>query len=84
MKEKIEPHIQLIHKAIAAFEKNGIPARTVPIRGGTDGAHLSWDGLPCPNLPTGGYNGHGLMEYVSVPEMEKCVKVLLHLVTARN
>lgn len=84
MKEKIEPHIQLIHKAIAAFEKNGIPARTVPIRGGTDGAHLSWEGLPCPNLPTGGYNGHGLMEYVSVPEMEKCVKVLLHLVTARN
>ena len=84
MKEKIEPHMQLIDKAIAAFEKNGIPARTVPIRGGTDGAHLSWDGLPCPNLPTGGYNGHGLMEYVSVPEMEKCVKVLLHLVTARN
>ena len=74
----------MIRRAEDAFRKNGVTPVCVPIRGGTDGAHLSWDGLPCPNLPTGGYNGHGLMEYVSVPEMEKCVKVLLHLVTARN
>ena len=80
MKEKIEPHIQLIHKAIAAFEKNGIPARTVPIRGGTDGAHLSWDGLPCPNLPTGGYNYHGVREWIPVESLGLMTDVLVDLV----
>ena len=83
MKEKIEPHIQLIHKAIAAFEKNGIPARTVPIRGGTDGAHLSWEGLPCPNLPTGGMNCHGRFECITVQSMDRVVEALPHLVRAR-
>ena len=80
MKEKIEPHIQLIHKAIAAFEKNGIPARTVPIRGGTDGAHLSWDGLPCPNLPTGGY--HGVREWIPARSLDQITDVLVDLVVS--
>ncbi len=80
MKEKIEPHIQLIHKAIAAFEKNGIPARTVPIRGGTDGAHLSWDGLPCPNMPTGGYNYHGVREWIPARSLDQITDVLVDLV----
>ena len=82
MKEKIEPHIQLIHKAIAAFEKNGIPARTVPIRGGTDGAHLSWDGLPCPNLPTGGYNYHGVREWIPARSLDQITDVLVDLVVS--
>ena len=82
MKEKIEPHIQLIHKAIAAFEKNGIPARTVPIRGGTDGAHLSWDGLPCPNLPTGGYNYHGVREWIPARSLDQITDVLVDLIVS--
>lgn len=82
MKEKIEPHMQLIDKAIAAFEKNGIPARTVPIRGGTDGAHLSWDGLPCPNLPTGGYNYHGVREWIPARSLDQITDVLVDLVVS--
>ena len=82
MKEKIEPHIQLIHKAIAAFEKNGIPTRTVPIRGGTDGAQLSWAGLPCPNLPTGGYNYHGVREWIPAASLDKITDVLVDLVAS--
>ena len=82
MKEKIEPHMQLIHKAIAAFEKNGIPARTVPIRGGTDGAHLSWEGLPCPNLPTGGYNYHGVREWIPARSLDQITDVLVDLVVS--
>ena len=74
----------MTQRALDAIRSAGDEPQIVAIRGGTDGARLSWSGLPCPNLPTGDYNGHGLMEYVSVPEMEKCVKVLLHLVTARN
>ncbi len=82
MKEKIEPHIQLIHKAIAAFEKNSIPTRTVPIRGGTDGAQLSWAGLPCPNLPTGGYNYHGVREWIPAASLDKITDVLVDLVAS--
>ena len=63
----------------AAFEKNGIPARTVPIRGGTDGAHLSWEGLPCPNLPTGGYNYHGVREWIPADSLEAMTNVLVTL-----
>ena len=69
-------------KAIAAFEKNGIPARTVPIRGGTDGAHLSWDGLPCPNLPTGGYNYHGVREWIPARSLDQITDVLVDLVVS--
>ena len=81
MREKIEPHMYLIHRARAAFEKAGVQAVEVPIRGGTDGARLSYMGLPCPNLSTGGVNFHGVMEYIPVRSLEKMVEVLVHLVT---
>ncbi len=81
MREQIEPHMYLIHRARSAFQKAGVEAVEVPIRGGTDGARLSYMGLPCPNLSTGGANFHGVMEYIPVKTMEKMVEVLLNLVT---
>ncbi len=79
MKEKLEPHMELIENARAAMEKLGITPRVNPIRGGTDGARLSWMGLPCPNLSTGGANFHGVHEYVSVQAMEKMVALIVEL-----
>lgn len=80
MREKIEPHMHLIDRAMKAFEDCGVTPRTIPIRGGTDGARLSWEGLPCPNLSTGGENFHGVYEFASVQAMEKMVEVLVRLV----
>ena len=80
MKEKILPHAHLIDRAKAAFEENGIEWRCVPIRGGTDGARLSWDGLPCPNLSTGGYNFHGVREWIPVKSLEKMTGVIVSIV----
>ena len=77
MCEKIKPHMELIEYAKAAMEELGIPAKTVPIRGGTDGARLSFMGLPCPNLCTGGRNCHSRFEYACVQDMEQIVKVLV-------
>ena len=79
MREKIEPHMELIDRARAAMESLGIPPRVNPIRGGTDGARLSWMGLPCPNLSTGGGNFHGIHEYVSIQAMEKMVALIVEL-----
>ena len=79
MKEKILPHFHLIEAAEEAMRKAGAEPVTVPIRGGTDGARLSYEGLPCPNLSTGGENFHGVHEFVSVPAMETMVKVLVNL-----
>ena len=79
MKEKILPHFHLIEAARDAMRRAGAEPVTVPIRGGTDGARLSWEGLPCPNLSTGGENFHGVHEFVSVPAMETMVKVLVNL-----
>ncbi len=79
MKEKILPHFHIIDKAVAAMEKSGITADIVPIRGGTDGARLSFMGLPCPNLSTGGANFHGVREFVPVQSMEKMVEVIVTL-----
>jgi tripeptide aminopeptidase len=62
------------------MEEVGLVPRTVPIRGGTDGAHLSYEGLPCPNLCTGGHNYHGRFEYIPVPSLEKIAEILVHLV----
>ena len=84
MKSEIEPHMYLIHRARAAFAKVGVEAQEVPIRGGTDGARLSYMGLPCPNLSTGGANFHGVMEYIPVQSMEKMVQVLVELVTEQK
>ena len=81
MRELIEPHMYVIDRARAAMEKNGVAPRIVPIRGGTDGATLSYRGLPCPNLCTGGENFHGRFEYIPVEDMELMVEVLKTLIT---
>ena len=77
MKEKIDP--QIIEFAKAAFAKAGLEASIVPIRGGTDGAMLSYKGLPCPNIFTGGHNFHGPYEFIPVESMEKAVDVIINL-----
>jgi tripeptide aminopeptidase len=80
MKEIIEDHMELVEKAVSAFEKHGVTPKIVPVRGGTDGARLSFLGLPCPNLSTGGHNFHGELEYIPCESMEKMVDVLVELV----
>lgn len=84
MKEKIEPNMFIVDKAVAAMEKNGVAPIVSPIRGGTDGARLSFMGLPCPNLSTGGHNFHGKYEYVCIQSMDKMVDILKTIVTARQ
>ena len=81
MKKCIEPCFFVVERAKAAMEKVGITPLEVPIRGGTDGARLSYEGLPCPNIFTGGENFHGRFEYVPVEDMEKCVELLVELLT---
>ncbi len=80
MKEKVEPHFHLIENAKKALEELEITPIIVPIRGGTDGSRLSYMGLPCPNLGTGGHNFHGRYEYISIQSMEKAVAVLLKII----
>ena len=82
MKEKIEPHMEIVERAKNAMRSAGIKPHTVPIRGGTDGALLSYMGLPCPDLPTGGHNYHGRFEYIPVQSMDKMAEVLVNLVRA--
>ena len=79
MKEKILPVMHVIERAEKAMRHAGVTPITVPIRGGTDGARLSYIGLPCPNLSTGGENFHGVHEFVSVPAMEKMVEVIVNI-----
>ena len=81
MKEKIEPVMFVVDRAKKAMEAAGMEPKTVPIRGGTDGARLSYEGLPCPNLCTGGENYHGRFEYIPVEDMEKCVQMLVNILT---
>ena len=81
MREKIEPCMYIVERAVKAMESVGMTAKTVPIRGGTDGARLSYMGLPCPNLCTGGENYHGRYEYIPVEDMEQCVKLLVEILT---
>ena len=81
MKEKIEPVMHIIEAAKQAMTDVGVTPRVVPIRGGTDGARLSYEGLPCPNLFTGGENFHGRFEYVPVEDMEACVRTLKRILT---
>ena len=80
MKEKIEPHKFLIDNVLKVYEKLGIRPQVQPIRGGTDGAQLSFKGLPCPNLGTGDHNCHGHFEFVCIQAMEKSVEVIVELV----
>jgi len=79
MKEQILPHMEIIRLAEKAMEEAGVTPVTVPIRGGTDGARLSFMGLPCPNLCTGGENYHGRFEYIPVEDMEACAKILQNI-----
>ena len=79
MRQQIEPHYFLIENVLKVYEKLDIEPKIQPIRGGTDGSRLSFMGLPCPNLGTGGHNFHGHFEYVCVQSMEKCVEVLIEL-----
>ena len=82
MKEIVEKHPEILERAKQAFLKNGVEPITKPIRGGTDGAQLSFMGLPCPNLSTGGYNFHGKKELIPVEAMEKMTDVLVSIVSA--
>ena len=81
MKQCIEPVMHIVEKAKEAMRLAGMEAKEVPIRGGTDGARLSYEGLPCPNLCTGGENYHGRFEYIPVEDMEKCVQMLVNILT---
>lgn len=81
MRKQVEPHYHIVDKAVKAMEMAGIKPRIQPIRGGTDGANLSFKGLPCPNIFAGGLNFHGKMEWVPVESMEKACKVILNIIT---
>lgn len=80
MKEKILPHMYLIDLAKEAMEELSITPQVIPIRGGTDGCHLSYMGLPCPNLCTGGENSHGKYEFISVRSLEQTASLLVRIV----
>ncbi len=82
MREKVEENMQVVARAMDAIRACGLTPACVPIRGGTDGARLSFMGLLCPNLGTGGCNCHGVNEYASVQDMEKMVEILTRLVSA--
>lgn len=81
MKTCIEPVMYVVERAKKAMAAVGMSPREVPIRGGTDGARLSYEGLPCPNLCTGGENYHGRFEYIPVEDMELCVRMLVEILT---
>ena len=80
MIEKILPHFHLIETARTAVRMAGLEPEEVPVRGGTDGATLSWNGLPCPNLGTGGFNFHGVCECITAERMDKATEILLNIV----
>ncbi|WP_278777705.1 peptidase T [Bacteroides nordii] len=79
MREKIEPVMHIIDTAFAAMEAVGVKPNVKPIRGGTDGAQLSFKGLPCPNIFAGGLNFHGRFEFVPIQNMEKAMKVIIKI-----
>lgn len=79
MREMVEPHPHIIEIAKQAMESCEVKPNIKPIRGGTDGARLSFMGLPCPNLFTGGYNFHGIHEFITVQGMELAVKVIVQI-----
>ena len=80
MIEMLKPHFQLIETAENAIRMAGLTPHSMPVRGGTDGARLSWEGLPCPNLGTGGFNFHGPAECITVERMDKAVDILLNII----
>ena len=78
--EKIKEHFHLIKNARTAYEAAGVPVKEAPVRGGTDGCTLSFMGLPCPNLFTGGLNAHSVREFIPIPSMKKATQVILNLI----
>ena len=84
MREKIEPCMYVVERAMKAMKNVGMNPVAVPIRGGTDGARLSYMGLPCPNLCTGGENYHGRFEYIPVEDMDLCTRMLVEILTTVN
>ncbi|HOB34353.1 MAG TPA: peptidase T [Bacillota bacterium] len=80
MKEKIEPVLEIVDLAKRAMEEVGVTPLITPVRGGTDGARLSYMGLPCPNIFAGGHNYHGKYEYIPVSSMRKAVEVILKII----
>lgn len=80
MRKQVEPHYHIVEKVIKAMEMEGIKAKVQPIRGGTDGANLSFMGLPCPNIFAGGLNFHGKFEFVPLESMEKASKLILNII----
>lgn len=80
MREKVEPVMYIVDLAFEAMEVVGITPNVKPIRGGTDGARLSFEGLPCPNIFAGGHNFHGRFEFVPVQSMEKATMVIVKIV----
>lgn len=81
MRQQVEPYYFIVEKAVKAMEMEGIKARIQPIRGGTDGANLSFKGLPCPNIFAGGLNFHGKMEFAPLESIEKASKVVLNIIS---
>ena len=81
MRKEVEPHYHIEEKARLAMEMEGIVPNIKPIRGGTDGANLSFMGLPCPNIFAGGHNFHGKMEFIPLESMEKASKVILNIIS---
>ena len=81
MIEMIKPHFHLVETAGEAIRMAGLEPVAVPVRGGTDGARLSWMGLPCPNLGTGGFNFHGSAECITAERMDKAVEILLNIIS---
>lgn len=79
MREKIEPVMHIIDIAEEAMRRSDVVPKVVPIRGGTDGAQLSFKGLPCPNIFAGGLNFHGRYEFVPIPSMEKAMMVVARI-----
>ena len=80
MRKQVEPHYEIVEAAVKAMEMENIKPKIQPIRGGTDGANLSYMGLPCPNIFAGGHNFHGKLEYVPLESMEKASKVILNII----
>ena len=80
MREMVEPHFHIVENAMKAMEMAGIKPKVQPIRGGTDGANLSFMGLPCPNIFAGGHNFHGKLEFVPLESMEKATEVILNII----
>lgn len=80
MRKQVEPHYHIVEKAVRAMEMEGVKPHIQPIRGGTDGANLSFMGLPCPNIFAGGLNFHGKMEWVPVESMQKASNVILNII----